>query len=59
MSTSQSTSEADLFIDLVARMRAAQKEYFKTRDKEVLARCKALEREVDLRIGQQHMPDLF
>jgi hypothetical protein len=36
--------------ELVDRMRSAQKEYFKTRNKEVLARSKALEREVDRQI---------
>ena len=35
------------FIELVREMRAAQKEYFKTRSKEVLNRSKELERKVD------------
>lgn len=35
------------FIELVREMRAAQKEYFKTRSKDVLSRSKELERNVD------------
>lgn len=35
------------FIALVLEMRAAQKEYFKTRSKDVLNRSKELERKVD------------
>ena len=35
------------FLDLVERMRAVQKEYFKTRDKNVLQESKRLEKEVD------------
>lgn len=35
------------FIELVREMRAAQKEYFKTRSKDVLNRSKELERKVD------------
>ena len=35
------------FIELVRQMRAAQKEYFKTRSKDVLNRSKELERKVD------------
>lgn len=35
------------FIELVREMRAAQKEYFRTRSKDVLNRSKELERKVD------------
>lgn len=35
------------FITLVAQMRQAQKEYFKTRDPEILKKSKQLERSVD------------
>lgn len=35
------------FFDKVASMRQAQRDYFKTRDKEVLIKSKQLEKEVD------------
>lgn len=35
------------FFEKVAAMRQAQRDYFKTRDKEVLIRSKQLEKEVD------------
>lgn len=35
------------FIELVKMMRDAQKEYFKTRDRDVLVKSKALEARVD------------
>jgi len=35
------------FFYLTSNMRAAQREYFKTRDPHVLRACKALEKEVD------------
>lgn len=34
-------------IELIARMRSEQKEYFTSRSRETLQRCKALERQVD------------
>ena len=40
------------FIRLVSEMRAAQKEYFRTRDKAVLANSKMLERSVDAKLAQ-------
>lgn len=40
------------FIELVREMRNAQKEYFKTRDKNVLQRSKELERKVDSFLAQ-------
>ncbi len=40
------------FIDLVRKMRGAQKEYFKTRDKYVLEKSKALERQVDKALAE-------
>ncbi len=39
------------FVDLVARMRTAQKEYFRTRSKEALVESKRLERSVDMYIN--------
>ena len=41
------------FIELVREMRNAQKEYFKTRDKDVLLKSKELERKVDSFLAQQ------
>lgn len=41
------------FIELVREMRNAQKEYFKTRDKNVLLKSKELERKVDSFLAQQ------
>lgn len=41
------------FIELVNEMRNAQKEYFKTRDKNVLSKSKELERKVDSFLAQQ------
>lgn len=41
------------FIGLVREMRNAQKEYFKTRDKNVLLKSKELERKVDSFLTQQ------
>lgn len=38
------------FFDLVSRLRACQKEYFRTRDKTVLSQAKELERAVDTEI---------
>jgi len=37
----------DAFVSKVREMRAAQKEYFKTRSYDVLNRSKSLEKEVD------------
>lgn len=39
--------DARAFFDLVARMRAKQKEYFKTRNSKSLAESKRLEKAVD------------
>jgi hypothetical protein len=41
----------DDFRDLVKRMRAAQKEYFRTRSQLVLSEAKGLERQVDLQLA--------
>lgn len=41
------------FIQLVREMRKAQKEYFKTRDKDVLAKSKQLEKRVDDEIKKE------
>lgn len=40
------------FIELVRQMREAQKEYFRTRDRQVLQRSKALEKRVDALIAE-------
>jgi len=47
------------FRDLVARMRQAQKEYFRTRDREALGRSKELERLVDTELANDVEPSLF
>lgn len=47
------------FIDLVARMRQAQKDYFRYRQPSTLQLSKALERQVDSVIEQHQNPDLF
>ena len=41
------------FMQLVREMRKAQKEYFKTRDKDVLAKSKQLEKRVDAEIKKE------
>ena len=41
------------FLQLVREMRAAQKDYFKTRDKDVLAKSKQLEKRVDDEIKKE------
>lgn len=41
------------FMQLVREMRKAQKEYFKTRDKNVLAKSKQLEKRVDDEIKKE------
>lgn len=52
-------SEPCKFVELVARMRNAQREYFKTRDREVLSQSKKLEKQVDQYIDSQQRPGLF
>lgn len=42
----------DELLDLVAKMRAAQKRYFQTRDSEDMYASKALERTVDRRLEE-------
>lgn len=44
--------DAKAFFDLVCLMRAHQKEYFKTRDKEVLIKSKHYEKLVDHEIDR-------
>jgi len=39
-----------VFFDKVALMRRLQQEYFKTRSKSVLEKCKVVEKEVDVEI---------
>ena len=43
------------FMQLVREMRKAQKEYFKTRDKDVLAKSKQLEKRVDDEIKKEEL----
>lgn len=40
------------FVDVVSRMREAQKEYFRTRDSRILIRAKNLESAVDSMINE-------
>lgn len=50
------------FYDLVRRMRTAQREFFRTRSREILAQSKSLEAQVDkelLRASQSNQPSLF
>ena len=51
----------DEFVKLVYEMRKAQKEYFRTRSKEVLQQSKQLERRVDTLLAEYDNPqkDLF
>lgn len=49
----------DSFKLLVKRMREAQKEYFKTRSKDVLRTSKEFERQVDLALQDDKEPKLF
>lgn len=53
--------ESNEFVKLVAQMREAQRNYFKTRDHSWLAKSKALERQVDNLIMVMNNPqqDLF
>ncbi|RTL21038.1 MAG: hypothetical protein EKK55_16865 [Rhodocyclaceae bacterium] len=47
------------FRDLVRRMRAAQREYFRARDRAVLAEAQRLEREVDAELRPPAQGSLF
>lgn len=47
------------FRDLVARMRQAQKDYFKHRDTAVLHGCKLIEKQVDDELANKVEPSLF
>lgn len=47
------------FTTLVRQMRDVQKEYFRTRDKRILACSKELERRVDKAIEEADQPTLF
>lgn len=46
---------AKQFFDKVVLMRQAQRDYFTTRDKEVLAKAKALEKEIDAEINRVNL----
>ena len=48
------------FFEVVRKMRAAQKQYFRTRDVAILPEAKKLEAEVDAEIkARTETPDLF
>jgi hypothetical protein len=47
------------FVDLVRRMRDAQRRYFKTRDRGDLDTSRQLEREVDRAVEAIQQPGLF
>ena len=47
------------FIQLVKAMRASQKEYFRTRDKNILLHSKELERQVDNTLSSFDNPSIF
>lgn len=47
------------FVDLVAKMRQSQKDYFKTRGYSQLTESKRLEKEVDAAIEDIRAPKLF
>ena len=47
------------FIQLVDRMRTAQKQYFATRSQVALRGSKALEQQVDQFISKHNQPELF
>lgn len=47
------------FMELVKKMRSAQKEYFRTRSKDVLLQSKQLEKEVDMMIKEISNERLF
>lgn len=44
---------------MVAKMRQAQKEYFRTRDTAVLHGCKLIEKQVDDELANDIEPSLF
>lgn len=54
-----SAPASDDFVGLVARMRRAQKWWFRLRDHAALEESKRLEREVDRAIDAQAEPTLF
>jgi len=47
------------FIELVAKMREAQREYFRSRTPEALKWCKTMEGKVDYVIEHHNQPKLF
>jgi hypothetical protein len=64
------TDEGPSFIDLVRNMRSAQREFYRTRDRVILAHARQLEREVDKQLeawklertweeARQQQPELF
>lgn len=52
---SQTPYEPHVFEKTVREMRAAQKEYFRGRDKNVLEKSKRLEREVDIMLAKKDL----
>ena len=53
------SAELDSFIDAVKEMRKLQKEYFVTRDSNVLTNAKKAERVVDRLLDKMEQPKLF
>ena len=51
--------QAETFFKAVRKMRRKQSVFFRTHDKNILAEAKALEKKVDLIIGDIDSPDLF
>ncbi len=45
------------FVDLVGKMRAAQRRWFKYKNQDAMVRAKQLEREVDRRIERETGPE--
>lgn len=61
MDNTEHTSPRELpaLVQLVAEMRTAQKNYFRTRSRKALEDSKTLERSVDKEIEKYHRPELF
>jgi hypothetical protein len=51
INTDDKARAAEAFIGLVQRMREAQKDYYRTRERMVMAHAKLLERDVDVQLG--------
>ena len=53
------TDEGSSFIELVRKMREVQREYFRIKDRVLLAQAKRLEREVDEQLEAWEMADAW